>query len=81
MKFGRTVQLADAKAPPVFQGSFLNHKGLKKFLKFRHMQLKQLPAGSIHYQQALQSSIKEFLTMVASQLKEVDRWAITVRTQ
>ena len=73
MKFGRTVKLAELNAPAVFKGSFPNHKGLKKFLKYRCMQLKQIPEGSPAYQQALQASCKEFLQMLGSQLKEVDR--------
>ena len=73
MKFTASVQLADDRAPPHFKGSFVNLKALKKFLKYRHMQLKQLPQDSRPYHQAVQASTKDFLMMVASQLKEVDR--------
>ena len=75
MKFSRELSAANSGAPKVFRDSFLNYASLKKFLKFRSMQLKQLSAESRAAAEAARRADAEFLGMLASQLREIDRHA------
>lgn len=72
MQFGRQLIEEQGQAPVAFQKSFIRYKALKKYLKFRQLNRASQGEGPAVELKEEQSE-KDFLKMLYSQLKEVDR--------
>ena len=68
MQFGHKLLEEEGAAPTEFKKSFIKYKSLKKFLKYRRLNTVVLGGN-----EALEAE-KDFLRLLHSQLKEVDRY-------
>lgn len=67
LQFGHKLLEEEGAAPKEFKKSFIKYKSLKKFLKYRRL-------NSVTSSEALAvESEKDFLRLLHTQLKEVDR--------
>ena len=67
LQFGHKLLEEEVAAPKEFKKSFIKYKSLKKFLKYRRLNTVVLGGN-----EALEAE-KDFLRLLHSQLKEVDR--------